>query len=195
LSIIMSDDQCDGAAAPTSSAQVIEVARTVASQALISTAQVVEIAREVIRQHAPEELRVFDAVAASWTAGQAKRRRGRIPSGAVGSGVEVLMLAEIVFPLITNALGQVLGTLAVERVRRPRRPKARSEAAAAAPGGKTPTSPVHGASGHDVHLSKQQAEAFRAACRSDAIAFGLAPSEADLLADACFGALISAGLS
>lgn len=195
----MSDDQRDGAAAPTSPAQVIEVADTVTSQPLISTAQVVEVAHEVIRQQAPEELRVFDAVAAAWAAaGQINRRRGRIPSAAVGSGVEALMLAEIVFPLITNALGQVLGTLAVERIRRPRRPEARSEAAREVPGRKTPTSPtspVRGASGHDVHLSKQQAEAFRVACRSDAIAFGLAPSEADLLADACLGALISAGLS
>jgi len=96
-SIIMSDDQRDSAAAPTSPEQVIEVARA------------------VTRQLAPEELLVFDDVAAVWSSGSERRPR-RIRGPNVGIGVESVLLSQLLFPIITGAIGQVLGTLAMEQI-------------------------------------------------------------------------------
>jgi len=93
----MSDDQYDGAAAPTSPEQVIEVARA------------------VTRQVAPEELLVFDGVAAAWSSGP-ERRPGRMGGRKVGAGVEAVLLCQLLFPIITGAIGQVLGILAMEQI-------------------------------------------------------------------------------
>jgi hypothetical protein len=93
----MSDDQHDGAAAPTSPEQVIEVARA------------------VTRQRAPEELLVFDDVAAAWSSGRERRPR-RIRGPKVGAGVEAVLLCQLLFPIITGAIGQVLGILAMEQI-------------------------------------------------------------------------------
>lgn len=148
----------------------------------ISAAQVVEIAREVIREYAPEELVVFDTTANAWMAGRVPRRRPRrVPPGAVGSGVETQLLVEIVFPVLTNALGQVLGVLAIERGRRKRRAAVAVDASQSGDRG--------------LHLTGPQVKVYREACRNRAMALGLAPGEAEQFADACLGALITAGLS
>jgi len=145
---------------------------------LISAAQVVEIAREVIREYAPQELVVFDTTANAWMMGRLPRRRPRrVPPGAVGSGIETQLMTEIVFPVLTNALGQVLGILAIERGRRKRRP----------------TADQSGDRG--VHLTGSQVQVYREACRNRAIALGLSPCEAEEFSDACLGALVTAGLS
>ena len=148
----------------------------------ISAAQVVEIAREVIREYAPEELVVFDTTANAWMAGRLPRPRPRrVPPGAVGSGVETQLLAEIVFPVLTNALGQVLGVLAIERGRRKSRPAVAAGASQSGDRG--------------LHLTGPQVQVYREACRNRAMALGLPPAEAEQFADACLGALITAGLS
>lgn len=93
----MSDDQQDGAAAPASPEQLIEVARAVTSQL------------------APQELLVFDGVAADWSSGS-ERRPGRRSGRKVGIGVESVLLFQLLIPIITGAIGLVLGTLAMEQI-------------------------------------------------------------------------------
>jgi len=140
----------------------------------------------VIRQLAPGELVVFDAVADSWAQGDWPRRRKRRPGSAVGFGVEGILLSELVFPVITGALVQVLGTVLTEQLSRRRRKRAAPAAeTAAAAGPRT--------DGGRVMLTGPQARKFHDACLSHARTLGLPPAKAALLADACLGAVNSTG--
>jgi hypothetical protein len=157
----------------------------------VSMTWVAAVAREVIFRLAPQELAVFDAMADRWLSGDVPRRKpGRMPGAAVGFGVDAVLLSEVVFPVITVALGEVLGTSAVERIR-PRRRSARSRAAPQV------TPPEAGAGtagdrpGEDVKLTGQQAHDLHDACRRHAMTLGLPPATAELLADAVVGALHS----
>jgi hypothetical protein len=146
----MSGDQHDGAAAPTSPEQVIEVARVVTGQL------------------APEELLVFDDVAAAWSSGSG-RRHGRVRGPKVGIGVESVLLIQLLFPIITGAIGQVLGTLAMEQIK-----------------------PKH-AGRHSAdarRLTGKQARDLRDKCQELALA-KLPPGEAAQLADAILDTLRS----
>ena len=86
--------------------------------------------REAIDRVAPRELAVFDSVADAWLAagGQSRRPRRR-PGPTVGFGVDSVLLAELAFPILTGALGEVLGNVVWERVG-PRRRSARHGSAA-----------------------------------------------------------------
>ena len=168
----------------------------------VSRAWVAEVAREVIRQLAPEELAVFDAMADRWLSGEAPRRRpGRRPGAAVGFGIDAVLLSELVFPILTVAVGEVLGTAAVERIRLRRRPsRSRAEPQVTPPEASTGTTStgttgagtVGERPGEVVKLTGQQTHDLHDACRRHAMTLGLPPDTALLLADAVVGALHSA---
>jgi len=146
----MSDYQHDGAAAPASPEQLIEVARAVTCQL------------------APEELLVFDDVAAVWSSGSERRPR-RIGGRKVGIGVESVLLIQLLFPIITGAIGQVLGTLAMEQIQ-PKHPGRHSAGAR--------------------RLTSKQARDLHDKCQELALA-KLPPAEAVQLTDAILDALRS----
>jgi len=142
--------------------------------------QVVDIAREVVRQVEPEELVVFEAVAESWLSGDlATRRSQREPGAAVGFGVEAVLISQLVFPVITGALGQVLGTSLTERVHFVRRSARRSAG----------EDRRDEAKGDEVALTAEQLRTIHDICQRDAATLGIAASKARLLADAVVGAL------
>jgi hypothetical protein len=90
----------------------------------------VGVVREAIGRVAPRELAVFGSVADTWLAagGQSRRPRRR-PGPTVGFGIDSVLLAELAFPILTGALGEVLGNVVWERVG-PRRRSARRRSAA-----------------------------------------------------------------
>jgi hypothetical protein len=141
----MSDNQHDGAAVPASPEQLIEVAR------------------EVTRQLAPDELPKFDDAAAAWSS-DLKRRPKRAQGPRAGFGLESPLLCELLFPIITGAVGQVLGTAAMERIRPRRRGR---HAAGAQPG---------------EQLTSKQAQQFHGKCQELARA-EQPPAEPAQLAD------------
>ena len=149
----------------------------------VPAGQIVDIAREVVRRVEPEELVVFEAVAESWLSGTlADRRHRREPGAAVGFGVEAVLFSQFIFPIITGALGQVLGTPLAERMHFGRH-SARQP----------PPGDGHGeAEGHELALTAEQLRTVHDICQRDAATLGMATSKARLLADAVVGAL-SAG--
>jgi hypothetical protein len=154
----------------------------------LSAVQVTEVVRDVIRQLAPEELPVFDSVANAWLADSRRRQRsGKSPGATVGFGVETLLLTQLAFPIITGALGAVLGDVAEDRVRVRRLIKRRAAEAGGKPAGadtgKTSESPAR-----DV-LTSQQAQAVGDACERHARTLGMSSAKAKLLADAVLGSL------
>lgn len=158
--------------------------RSVTSGLPVPPALIVDIAREVVREAEPEELVVFDAVAESWLSGTlGGRRRRREPGAAVGFGVEAVLFSEFVFPIITGALAQVLGTPLAERVHFGRRHSA----------GRSQAAESHGeAAGHEMTLTAEQLRTIHDICQRDATALGMATSKARVLADAVVGALSTA---
>jgi hypothetical protein len=172
---------------------------------LVSRVWIAGVAREVIRQLAPEELEepaVFDAMADGWLSGEMPRPRPRRrPGAAVGFGIDAVLLSELVFPILTGAVGEVLGTAAVERIRSRRR-TARSpadqlvtapEVSTSSTGASSTGASTAGASpGEVVQPTGQQMHDLHDACRRHAMTLGLPPDTAVLLADAVVGALRSA---
>jgi hypothetical protein len=84
-----------------------------------------DLARGAVTATAPEQLELLAAVTAGWEAGDIPgRRRWGWMGGGVGSGIEPVVTSEIIYPLLTGTLGQVLGTAAItgqQRWRRRRR--------------------------------------------------------------------------
>ncbi len=147
----MSDDQFDGAVVPASPEQVIEVAR------------------EVTRQLAPDELPKFDDAVAAWSSGP-KRRPKRAQGPRAGFGLESPLLCELLFPIITGAVGQVLGTVAMEQIL-PRR-RGRHSAGAR----------------HGEQLTSEQAREFHGKCQ-ELVRVERPPAEPAQLADAIIDTL------
>ncbi|MFI7578315.1 hypothetical protein [Micromonospora sp. NPDC049497] len=141
----------------------------------------VAVARVAVARLAPEELAVFEPVAADWRK-HAGRRGWSAPGGSVGFGVEAVLVTEVALQAAGQAIADVLvlgGTLLGRRWwRRRERPVA---VPVVEPGG----------TGHPprLALTAEQARQLRAACRRHAIALGLEDSRADVLADAVVGAL------
>ena len=55
---------------------------------------------------------VFDSMADDWlSGGQRRRQSGKPPGAAVGFGIENLLLTQLAFPIITAAIGGVLGNV------------------------------------------------------------------------------------
>jgi len=168
----MSNDQPDSAVVPTSAAQVIEVVR------------------EVTRQLAPDELPVFDDVADAWSSGQVRqRRRRRVPGAAVGLGIESILLCELLFPIITGAIGQVLGAMAMEQIqpRHRARHSARARRSHSALNGAGTAGP---GGSHGGQLNSEQAQDLYDKCQEFACA-DMPPAEAARLADVVLNTLHS----
>jgi hypothetical protein len=158
-------------------------------QMQISAGQVTEIAREIVTQMAPDELVFFGEASDAWlSTGRRRDKRKRTPGSSAGFGVEAVLLSELIFPIITGALGNVLGSAAIERMhRKPRE---------AQPAHEAPSRPSrHGRSGDGSgrKMTRQQARALRDACEHHAVTAGLTAENAEMLADAFLGALGSRG--
>lgn len=88
----------------------------------------------------------------------------------MGFGFEAVLLSELLFPIITGGVGQVLGTMAMEQIK----PRHRGRHSAGAQ--------------RAEQLTSKQAHDLHGACQELARA-KLPPAEADRLADAILGTL------
>lgn len=174
---------------PVRSSEERQVSQT--SGRPLSEVQISEVVRDVIRQLAPEELPVFDSMADDWLSGGRQQRWGKPPGAAVGFGIENLLLTQLAFPIITAAIGGVLGNVGEDRGRLWIRRRARRRATTA---GVKAADPEAGKSGerpsHNV-LTSDEVRALHDACERDARAVGMSAAKATLLADAFLGALSS----
>jgi hypothetical protein len=163
----------------------------------VDDADITMLARNVIGQVAPEELGVFDSAAQEWSSGNNRRRKGKSPGASVGFGLEAVLLSQLIFPIISGALGDVLGTGITDRAKPKGRAARRAAKAGVAAGTADDTSgqaKIDGdGSGGLPALTPAQLEALRAACTQHAITLGLASDKAHLLADAVVGSMTSAG--
>jgi hypothetical protein len=153
----------------------------------LSAAEVIDVVRQVVRQLAPDELDVVDPVADAWVLGELShsgRKRG--PGGAVGSGVEAVLLTQLLFPIVAGAVGDVLGTVALDpgRLKRRSSPSAADGEEAAEPAAAKPAPPVA--------LTERQLASVHDACQRHARTLGLSAARAALLADAVVGSLSGA---
>jgi hypothetical protein len=103
------------------------------------------------------------------------RRPGRL-GGSVGSGFVHTATAEVIYPLLSGAFSQVLGTAAVAGWRR-RRWRRRAA---------VPLPLVR------VTLERDRLEELHAACVGHGVALGLSRAKATVLADAINGQLLQA---
>src|SRR5262245_37643233 len=125
-----------------------------------------ELAEVVVAAVAPDELELLPEVTAAWRAGDlAGVKGGKWLGGSVGFGVDPGLTAMVIYPIITGAMSQLMGTVAmsgwqrlVDRLRRSR-----------------PKPPMVLSSTILV-----QAEQMRAACVSQALAAGLPEARATL---------------
>ncbi|MFC1435605.1 hypothetical protein ACEZDB_33700 [Streptacidiphilus sp. N1-3] len=144
-----------------------------------ATLLLADLARAVIASAAPEQLELLERIPARWTdgGGSGRGRRGWA-GGSVSSGIDPAVLSEIVYPLLTGAFAQVLGTAALtgwQQRRTLRRLGRRST--------DTPVAQVQ------LNLDAAQADRLRAACLAHGETLGLTAAEAGMLADALYGAL------
>ena len=138
-----------------------------------------DLARDVVAATAAEQVELLAAVTDRWEAGDVPgRRRWGWMGGSVGSGIDPAATSEIIYPLLTGTLAQVLGTGAVVGWRRRWRRRRHSE---------VPAVPRT-----QVTLDADQIELLRSACISHGVALGLSRSKATILADAVHGALCRA---
>ena len=142
-----------------------------------SAGAVIQVVRSVVGELEPDQLESVDPVAEAWLTGDLdKRRPSSSPGGgAVGSGIAAYLLAELLFPIVAGAFGDVLGTVALE----PRRLWHKKKPAAAQV---TPGPPLEA-------LTEQQAEKLYAACLRHAQAMGISAARAAVLADAILGSM------
>ncbi|MER7419411.1 hypothetical protein ABT346_21955 [Micromonospora peucetia] len=137
---------------------------------------VVDAAHAAVRRLAPEELPIFDEVAAGWRRQLSKgRTTWSVPQGGVGFGIDTTLLTEVVLQVVAAAVGEVLvlgaTTARVGLLRRRRR--------------ELPTPPEA-----RPGLDPNQARRLREACHRHAVALGLDSARAELLADAAVGAMV-----
>ncbi|MFJ6198032.1 hypothetical protein [Micromonospora sp. NPDC092111] len=183
-------------------------------------ALVVDAARDAVTRYAPEELEVFDAVAADWRVSPA--RRPSAPGSAIGFGIDASLVSELFLQAISAATTEVLVLGAaglgsgIRAGWRRRRSAGRTPADPAAVTGSPQTGPAPSApdpaeaapaaqavpDGHapaggparstgPLELTDEQAARLHEACRRHALALGLPPEAADLLADATVGAMVA----
>ncbi|MEU8372384.1 hypothetical protein AB0C22_04610 [Micromonospora sp. NPDC048894] len=178
---------------------------------------VVDAARTAVTRYAPEELEVFDAVAADWRAGTGRpARTSGAPGSAVGFGIDTSLVGELFLQAVAAATSEVLvlgatgigtGILAGwRRRRRPSEPSPGTEPSSTPPAGDrdgtsadprpaacASAAPLPGTPAQQdrLELTAEQAVLLRAACRRHALALGLPPEAADLLADATIGATVT----
>ncbi|WP_431973698.1 hypothetical protein [Micromonospora haikouensis] len=200
-----------------------------------AAALVVDAARRAVTGYAPEELEVFDGVAAGWREQAARgARQQEAPGSAVGFGIDTALVSELFLQATSAAVTEVLvlgvtgvgaglrarwlrhrgrGTTTAEPTEalepteapEPTRPAGESAKAASEPEGPAngsagpaagtgPTAPRADTGPADgLGLTGPQVAALQQACRRHALALGLPPDAADLLADALVGALAAPG--
>jgi hypothetical protein len=184
------EDKAESGVLPPAPAPPATDSRT--SERLPSVVQVPDVVREVIRQLAPEELPVFDSMADEWLSdGRRRWRTGKPPGAAVGFGVESLLLTQLAFPIITGAIGEVLGGVAEDGVRLRIRRRAARRAAPAGANASDPGAEKSSALPAGDVLSSGQARTLHEACERHARVLGMSAARATLLADAVLGALAS----
>lgn len=140
-----------------------------------------DLAQSVVAAQAPEQVELLAAVTARWESGEVPgRRRWGWTGGSVGSGIEPVVLSNLIYPLLTGTLAQVLGSAAVEGWRR-RWWRHRRR------GSDLPSVPRV-----QVTLDVDQIEAVRVASVAHGMALGLSEARATILADAVHGVLCRA---
>lgn len=132
---------------------------------------------------APHELDFFHEVTAAWVAHELPYQRGsrRLAVGTVGSGLDVSLISEVVYAVISGAVIEVLGAAAADAWRNRGWGRRGGRKGGAALSAKA-----------DVVLADGDGERLRAACRRHGTALGLSEDQAALLADAVYGAVRSA---
>ncbi|GAB1639829.1 hypothetical protein [Krasilnikovia sp. MM14-A1259] len=140
-----------------------------------------DLAYAAVAAAAPDQIDLFTAATVQWEAGTIRRRHGGT-GGSVGSGIEPVLIAEVVGPVLLGASAEVLGVATVAAWRGRRRWFRRawwSRRRDAIPRAR-------------VTLDADQAEALRSACVRHGTMLGLNEAEAAMLADAIYGALCRA---
>ncbi|MEU0793451.1 hypothetical protein ABZ342_25540 [Amycolatopsis sp. NPDC005961] len=134
-----------------------------------------DLAREVVAEVAPRQLPYLALVTAEWTAGKDPRRSAKGWSGGEVrfGGTDFSVLGTIIFPLLTNTAGQVLGAAGFAGLQRRRWWRRRPPAARPA----------------QLVLDVDRIDEIRAACVDHGRTLGLNEAEATLLSDAVHGVL------
>jgi hypothetical protein len=157
----------------------------------ITRAEVTGLVRDVVAALAPEELPLLDTVADTFWA-EASRRPKRPHGATVGFGVEAVLLSQLAFPIISGALGDVLGTAATQLTSARRRRSAAVHHAGAGPGQDANPNEASRAARPGLVLTATQAKELGAQCEQHARTLGLPADKAKLLAAAVLGsALVS----
>jgi hypothetical protein len=139
-----------------------------------------DLAREAVNATASDQLDLLAEVTARWEAGRAPGRwRYGWLGGSVDSGFEHVVTSDIIYPLLSGTLSQILGTAVVARPWRRRLLRGRHL--------DTPPLPQV-----QVVLDADQIVAFRSVCISHGMTLGLSKTKATILADAIQGALSQA---
>ena len=128
----------------------------------------VDLCRAAVLVVAPEELPHLADVADAWFRGEGDRRDA--PVGTIGFGFDVPVLAELILPIVTGAVAQVVGSAAERGLLRRRRAPERTLPAEAL----------------------DRAEAVRDECRQRALDARFSRRQADQIADAVYAELIRA---
>lgn len=133
-----------------------------------------EMAEAVISEAAPDQRELLGPVTASWRAGKVPGGSWAWLGGSVGSGVTSAVAVDIIYPLLSGTLAQVLGTAVIAGSQRWRRPKGRHAR-------RIPDT--------RVRVGADQVTQIRSACLSHGRALGLTEAESKVLADALEGVL------
>jgi hypothetical protein len=138
-----------------------------------------DLAHGIVLAEAPDQLELLAAVTARWDAGAVfTRKRSGSLGGSVGSGIEPTILVDLVYPLLTGTLAQVLRSGIVAGWRRRKWWRRRQIV--------QPTPQTV------VMLSATQVKDVRAVCPIHAMALGCPEGKANALADAMYGVLCQA---
>ncbi|HEU5420490.1 MAG TPA: hypothetical protein VFV41_22580 [Streptosporangiaceae bacterium] len=153
----------------------------------VSQDWVVAAAQRAVAVIAPRELAVFTTMANLWLAeGHRPPQPGPAPGGrpekglTAGYRINAVLFSELVFPVISGALGEILGNSAWDRVRTQRQPARQRIAGGAEDAGQP-------GAGAGVRLTIEQAGALHEACERHARAAGLPSMTAAKLAGAVAG--------
>lgn len=143
---------------------------SIASQEVV----VADVARQVIRRIAPDQSEYLELVIAAREQGTEDARRPWGGSGgAVRSGSELSVLADVIFPLLTGTIAQVWGAATFAKLQRKRWWRRRPKAAPAV----------------RLVLDISRIDEAREACIEHGMTLGLSRAEATMLADAVHGVL------
>ncbi|RZU53837.1 hypothetical protein EV385_5771 [Krasilnikovia cinnamomea] len=148
------------------------------------TVELGELAHAAVVATAPDQIDLYTAATARRDAGAGHRRPGWT-GGSIGSGLEPVLLAEVIGPILLGASAEVLGAATVATWRGRRRWFRRGWWSRR-------RGPAQAGPRTRVTLDADQVEALRSACVRHGTTLGLSEAEATLLADAVHGALCRA---